>query len=246
MLCKLCRLEKPLIESHIVAKCLLRPLFSSAGPIRSISKDITTYPKRLPAGIYDCNILCADCDNSFSPWEEYTAKLLFDEAPKYRGPKLRGFYSIQKYDYAMLKLCVLSILWRMSITEQKDFGKVSLGQRYENIIRTMLLEKNPGQSDVFSVAWLQLTDYIGSRAAIGTSPARYLNSTIYNIGLPSFIAVVKVGQQHQPHPFQSTIMTPDRPLIFGLKEYRLEDDWKPAFQKIWLSQQNRRHRSRGA
>jgi hypothetical protein len=242
MLCKLCGLEKPHIEAHIVAKCLLKPLFSNAGLLRSISKDVSAHPKRLPTGVYDTNILCADCDSSFGPWEEYTAGLLFDEAPKYRRLARNGFYSIPKYEYATLKLCVLSILWRMSITGQQEYRTVSLGQKYENDIRAMLLAKEPGASDVFSIGWLQLTDYIGSRVAFGTSPARFNNTTLYNLGLPGFVVVVKVGQHHQPHPFQPVIVTPGRPLIFGLKEHRLEDDWKPAFQKIWQKQQSKRRR----
>jgi hypothetical protein len=240
MQCKLCQLEKPLIEAHIVPKCLLKPLFSPTGPIRSISKDISTYPKRFPIGVYDSNILCAECDNSFSPWEQYTAELLFETAPKYRELAHMGFYSIPEYDYAMLKLCVLSVLWRMSITRQQEYERVSLGQKYENDIRTMLLAKEPGAPDMFSVAWLQLTDYVGSGTALGTSPARYKNATIYNLGLPGFVAVIKVGQQQHPHPLQPAIMTPDSPLIIGLKEHRLEDDWKPAFRKIWTSQQHKR------
>jgi len=242
MVCNLCQLEKPLIEAHIVAKCLLKPLFSDEGPLRFISKDVSKYPKRLPTGVYDSNILCAECDSSFSPWEEYTADVLFTEAPKYRAFARGGFYAIPTYNYAKLKLCVLSILWRMSITKLQEYSMVLLGEKFEREIRAMLINKEPGAPDLFSIAWIHLTDYVGSRAAIGPSSTRFNNTTVYNLGLPGFVSVIKIGQPHQPHPIQPAIMAPDRPLIFGLKEHRLEDDWKPAFQKIRASQQKKRRK----
>jgi hypothetical protein len=63
---------------------------------------------------------------------------------------------------------------------------------------------------------------------------------MYNLGLPSFVAVLKIGKEHHPHVFQEMIMAPDKPLVLGLKEFRLEDDWRPAFQKIWARQQSKR------
>lgn len=242
MLCRLCHKPKPFIEAHIIAKCLLKPLMSSTGPIRAISKDVTTHPKRLPTGVYDTSILCADCDNLFSPWEDYTSELLFEKAPTFRETAQAGFYLIPEYDYEKLKLCILSILWRMSITKRKEYSNVYLGEKYESKIRGMLLSNNPGSSDTFSIGWLQLTDYIGSRAALGTHPAKHNGVTVYNVGLPGFVAVVKMGQDHKQHPFQPVIMAPDRPLVFGLKEHRLEDDWKPAFLQLWNRYQEKRRR----
>jgi len=232
MPCRLCREDKQLVEAHIVAKCILKPLFSDAGPLRSISKDVTKYPRRLPTGVYDKEILCSDCDSSFSPWEEYTADLLYELAPKHREGRESGFFEIPNYDYSPLKLCVLSSLWRMSITKREEYEKVALGALYEETIRNMLIAKNPGPPDTLSVAWLQLTDYVGSRVALGTQPVRHGNSTIYNVGLPGFVAVVKVGKNHFPHPFQSLIMMPERPLVFGLKKNVLENDWRDTFQKM--------------
>jgi hypothetical protein len=134
----------------------------------------------------------------------------------YRNLAEKGFYSIPEYDYMTLKLCVLSILWRMSITRQEEYKGVSLGP-YENDIRTMLLAKDPGSPDLFSISWLQLTDYIGSRSALGTASVRYKNATIYNLGLPGFLAVIKVARQHKRHPFQPVIMPPQSPFDFWLE-----------------------------
>jgi len=62
---------------------------------------------------------------------------------------------------------------------------------------------------------------------------------MYNLGLPGFVAVIKIGEKHHPHVFQTFIMKPEEPLFFGLKEFRLEDDWKPAFQQIWSKQRKK-------
>jgi len=38
MLCQFCEEDKPLIEAHIIAKCLLKPLHSPSGPMMHVSK----------------------------------------------------------------------------------------------------------------------------------------------------------------------------------------------------------------
>lgn len=74
MLCRFYEEDNELVEAHIIPRCLLQPLKSRSGPMVLVSKG--SYPKRLPTGQYDDKILCADCDNKFAPWEEYTADLL--------------------------------------------------------------------------------------------------------------------------------------------------------------------------
>ena len=240
--CRLCRKEKPLIEAHILARSILEVLQSTAGSLMSISKDVESHPKRLPTGSYDKEILCADCDGIFSPWENYTAELLYKVAGKYRAKGTTWFYFIPDYDYVKLKLCVLSILWRMSISNRPEFRNVTLSPEHENELRELILAKDPGPPDRFSVAWMQLSDHIGTRSVLGTSRSVQTQQKIYNLGLPGFIAIIKVGIDHIRHPFQGVIMAPDKPLFVGLKENRLEDDWKPTFHKLWKKEQKKKRR----
>jgi hypothetical protein len=133
-----------------------------------VSKELNSHPKRLRTGQYDSEILCADCDNKFSPWENYTAKLLMTAGAyeRYREAKPgEDFYRIPEYDYASLKLCLLSILWRMSISNLPSFRRIALGP-FEAVIRRMLVDKNPGRTDEFPVFIVRLKDEVGSGTAI--------------------------------------------------------------------------------
>jgi hypothetical protein len=58
------------------------------------------------------------------------------------------FYSVQEYDYASLKLCLLSILWKMSVSRRPEFNSIRLGP-FEEPIRQMLWNKNPGRANEF-------------------------------------------------------------------------------------------------
>ena len=153
MLCRFCEEDKTLIEAHIIARCLHEPLQHPSGPMMLVSKELDSHPKRLRTGQYDSEILCADCDNKFSPWENYTAKLLMTAGAyeRYREANPgEDFYRIPEYDYASLKLCLLSILWRMSISKLPSFRRIALGP-FEAVIRRMLVDKNPGRTDEFPV-----------------------------------------------------------------------------------------------
>jgi hypothetical protein len=122
MICRLCLEEKNLIEAHIVARCLHKSLMSPDGVMHKVLQNPTKYPTRLPTGEYDTEILCADCDNRFSPWETYTAKLLYEDAPKAcEARRYDSVYFVEDFDYGQLKLCLLSILWRMGIEAPSFF-----------------------------------------------------------------------------------------------------------------------------
>jgi len=151
MLCRFCEKDKTLIEAHIIARCLREPLLHPSGSMMLISKDANSYPKRNPTGQYDRQILCADCDERFSPWERYTAKLLMvpDAYEKHKEARsIENFYRIEKFDYSSLKLCFLSILWKMSVSTLTSFNGIRLWP-FEATIRQMLYNKNPARQMSF-------------------------------------------------------------------------------------------------
>jgi len=191
MLCRFCEKDKTLIEAHIIARCLHEPLFDPSGPMMIISRD--DYPKRSPIGQYDTTILCADCDGLFSPWEQYTAELLMTSNAyvKYKeGNSWDDFYEIGRFDYSRLKLCFLSILWRMSVSTLPSFKDVRLGP-FEATIRQMLGDNNPGLVCEFPVILFRLIDEIGSGTMRQTDSLRRRHGiNVYDIGLPGYIGII--------------------------------------------------------
>jgi hypothetical protein len=220
MLCRLCEEDKTLIEGHIIARCLHEPLQDPSGPMMLVSKERNSHAKRVRTGQYDREILCADCDNKFSPWENYTAKLLMTAGAyeRYREAKPgEDFYRIPEYDYASLKLCLLSILWRMSISKLPSFKRISLGP-FEAVIRQMLLEKNAGRTDQFPVLIFRLIDEVGSGTLRGTERRNRDGVNVYDLGLPGYIAIIKVDTRPTPQPLGPRVLAPKQPLTIGLKQ----------------------------
>jgi hypothetical protein len=219
MICRFCKEDKTLIEAHIIARCLHEPLQHPSGPMILVSKEPGSYPKRIPTGQYDTEILCADCDNKFSPWENYTAKILMSAGAyeKFKEAKPGDdFYMIPEYDYASLKLCLLSILWRMSISTLPSFKQIALGP-FEAMIRQMLLDKNPGSADAFPVFIVRLTDKVGSDTLRGTERRNREGVNVYDLGLPGYIAVIKVDKRPTPMPLGPRVLDPKKPLTIGIR-----------------------------
>jgi hypothetical protein len=213
MLCQFCNEDKKLIEAHIIPRCLLQPLNSASGPMVLVGKG--SYPKRLPMGQYDNKILCADCDNKYASWEDHTADLLVKADAYDRFQQARpgeNFYTIQDYDYASLKLCLLSILWKMSISDHDAFREVRLGP-FEATIRRMLLDKNPGRADEFPMAICRLVGELDSSTLRPTRPMKDNGVNAYELGVPGYVAFIKVDKRPTPQPIGYLTLAPGNPLV---------------------------------
>jgi hypothetical protein len=224
MLCRFCEKDKSLIKAHVIAQCLHEPLLDSSGPMMLISKDLNSYPKKSPIGQYDTTILCADCDGIFFPWEQYTAGLL-TTSNAYDKYKERNswddFYVVGRFDYSRLKLCFLSILWRMSVSTLPSFKNVQLGP-FEAPIRQMLKDENPGSADEFPIFLVRLIDEIGSGTMRSTDGLRkHHGVNVYDIGLPGYIGIIKVDKRPTPQPLGPRVLASGKPLIIGVKHSTL-------------------------
>jgi hypothetical protein len=224
MLCRFCEKDKTLIEAHIIARCLHEPLLDPSGPMMLISKDANNFPKRTHTGQYDKGILCADCDGKFSPWEQYTARLLVTPgaSEKYKDVNPHeDFYTIDEFDYSSLKLCFLSILWRMSVSALPSFRNVRLGP-FEAKVHQMLQDKNPGAVNEFPIVLVRLIDKLGSSIIPGTAGLKkYQERNIYQLGLPGYLGIVKVDKRATPSPLAQRVLAPGKPLIIGLANSNL-------------------------
>jgi hypothetical protein len=176
-----------------------------------------SYPKRLQTGEYDDTILCADCDNGFAPWEEYTAKLLMRSGAynRFRQTNYENFYIVTSYDYAGLKLCLLSILWKMSASNRGAFRSVRLGP-FEAPIRQMLLDNNPGRADEFPITINRIVGEFDSNTLMGTVPIKDEGVNVYQLGLPGYVAFIKVDNRPTPKPIGNRTLAPNRSLVIGI------------------------------
>src|SRR5206468_5383138 len=103
---------------------------------------------------YDRSILCQECDNVFSPWENHAQRVMIQECSDamalHDGPTKIG-WKIDRFDYRLFKLFFLSLLWRASISTHEFYRRVSVGP-FEHDLRRMIKDEDPGAAETFAVA----------------------------------------------------------------------------------------------
>ena len=70
-------------------------------------------------------------------------------------------YKLENIDYKELKLFFLSVLWRASVSRRKEFKRVDIGRSFENYLKTMIKNSNPGDTNIFLVVIRRFIDDLG-------------------------------------------------------------------------------------
>jgi hypothetical protein len=96
------------------------------------------YPRRSQAGIYDPNILCAECDGRLGELDQHAAETLLRSNPNTfgddQGPLVRAYPNA---DPEIIRLFAISLAWRAHHSSHAMFLGVSLGP-YEALFKTEL------------------------------------------------------------------------------------------------------------
>jgi len=147
-ICKLClKPNVKLCKSHIIPEFFYKPVYEkdvqrfchySTSPDNKIAYRQKGYYERL---------LCEDCEILLSKLENYTSKIIksisLDFLSFSHGEKI-----VKDVDYTKFKLCILSILWRASVSRDGIFSNINLGP-HENKIRNMLLKNDPKSKEEY-------------------------------------------------------------------------------------------------
>ncbi len=183
--CSLCGAFDPLIASHLVPDFFIRSLerrivTGSKGETQPTSIALSTRAGmkggRKQRGHWEKEfgikepLLCAKCEGQFSTYESYFREYFYGNAPAplvkqqvgdlVSGPKagFRGMLECRsiKVNYCLLKLFVLSLVWRASVGKGKFFEAVSLGTKHEERLAEALRTENPGDEDDYAVGMIDL------------------------------------------------------------------------------------------
>src|SRR5437764_438983 len=161
----------------------------------------TGQTKRYPMGTYDKTIICRPCDGSFCPWEKHATDVLFAEhiwADLRRDRSKRPVcYRLLNAEYKSLKLFILSMLWKTSVSAQKFCAGVNLPTATNERLRGILLVGDPGGAADFPVRICQFY-----RMDVGTS-FESREETIDGMDhvvmyLPGYKLLVKVDERPVP------------------------------------------------
>jgi hypothetical protein len=80
-LCKLCLQVRRLQNSHIIPEFQYRPLYDEKHRFTTLSSDPETPERFIQKGIRE-QLLCFDCEQKLSAWENYAAKVYFGDDSK--------------------------------------------------------------------------------------------------------------------------------------------------------------------
>lgn len=152
--CRMCGRVDKLVKAHIIPDALYDPLFAESVYARMETNEAGKFGSRASTGVYDREIVCLPCERRFSPWDRYAVQFFRDRdwstlAPVPGMPI--SFLETSDFNYALLKLFVMSLLWRAAVSTQNLFSKVVLVSSQETELRGLLLRSDPGTPDQFSV-----------------------------------------------------------------------------------------------
>lgn len=157
--CGYCGGKKKLCNAHIVPECFyVKPDYEPKPYLALIAND---FVKRVPKGMYDENILCAECDNTFSIYENHAKKVFnYHEFKKYEVENTENvFFSVPKenFDYRLLRNFFLSLIWKASISSEGPFKDINLG-KYENLALSVLNGTCSDDEKLFAVLTFRYKD----------------------------------------------------------------------------------------
>ncbi|MUP39809.1 hypothetical protein [Labilibaculum euxinus] len=227
-ICKLCKQEKPLIKkSHIIPDFLHKELYDRNHRIKKFNakgfKLGLTRISEPPTGEYEGGLLCKECDGEvLGKYETYLGKILSDsDMPEEQKPicsKIINengveFLEINNVDYKLLKLSLLSILWRADISTRKTFQEVKLGP-YEEKIRKQLIEENPSNDNDIEIAVLSWrNDKKMATDVIGQPRLHKKNGkTYYSIIINGYIVLYFISENSIDKNFKSFRLKDDNTL----------------------------------
>src|ERR1035437_1769210 len=215
MTCRLCKLDVPLIEAHIIPKPFFRAYGDGTRAPKLLSNSAGVRPKRVRTGFYDNGILCGECDGRIGIWDQYGADLLirqlgsFQPFPNAAAPV--GFI-MPKFSYNLLRLFVLSVLWRAHISTHEAFKVVKLGP-YAVRLERMIAEADPGDPEEFCTVLSGFT--VGGRfPGLGVPimdpfRERWAGANAYRISLGVITAYIKTDKARLPDALERMSLKPN-------------------------------------
>ena len=144
-ICELCLNERELCFSHIIPEFMYLPTYDENHRAIMTPKGKSKYEQK---GLREY-LLCSDCDKTIiGKWETYSSpivKAIQDLDITQNGDE----FIVPNIEYADFKLFQLSLLWRASIASIQMFEKINIGKYHEEVIRKMLLSKDPSKPDQY-------------------------------------------------------------------------------------------------
>jgi hypothetical protein len=228
--CKLCGTNAKLVDSHVIPKCLYGELMDENGYVsKMISDKKDIYPKRLPIGIYDNEMVCQACENIFAEWDYYACNFFNkSKGEPFLNPSTGKImaYIYNDVDYKKLKLFFISLLWRAHTTKHPFFGRVVLGP-FEEDLKRKILAGDPGEPDEYSFLLVRFNHEL-AEAISNPFREKYkgVNGGIngYRIYFSMHAAYIKVDKRPFEYPLSDAILRPNMPYFILARDFLTSEE----------------------
>lgn len=189
--CFNCQKKAILQDSHIIPEFLYKYVYTNDHKFTKISPDNNEHIEIFQKGFRE-KLLCHNCEELLSKEERITAKF-FIELTSGKFLAMRNAFSndnlmvLTDYNYTSIKKCLLSILWRASISSLDLFANYNLGP-YNKIIQDLIFSENNISWDSFPImiTKVKIANKFISGLICSHKRGRYKNISIYSITLASF------------------------------------------------------------
>ena len=221
------------IRAHIIPKAFYEISEQNKGVNKLIGNSPGTYPKKLPIGIYDSTIVTQKGEDIFNKWDNYATKFLLGDEIRYKAiqknGKLAG-WDVGTFDYPLLKLFSLSILWRAHVSSQDIFKKVELGP-HEPKIRQLLLTENASDPDTYSVIISKWIDDGFGPVIMDPFREKYYGLNFYRFYCGRYVFSIKVDSRRTVKAFRYAQLSPNTNLILIARDLKSSKEF-PLMQRI--------------
>lgn len=221
------------VRAHIVPRAFYELPLQSEGPLRLMSNVKGTFPKKLPVGIYDNSIVTIEGEKILGKWDDYAIKTLIDGWGDFQEIEANGeviAWQLQDYNYSLMKLFALSVLWRAHYSKHPAFSKVQLGP-HESVIRQMLLAKDPGSPEQYSVNIVRWKSQDVVPVFMGPFAEKYKGVNYYRIYCGRYVLYLKVDKRKTIEEFREFQLGCRKELLLIARELKNSKEWS-VMQKI--------------
>jgi hypothetical protein len=217
-LCRFCAQRAAAVQAHIIPQSFIRKYSEDGQPNFILSN--RDFPRTTWTGIYDDALVCLQCEQGFSEYDRYGYQFFHREhlTAVHSEEGLIG-WEHPGADGSKLKLFALSILWRASASNRREFKDVDLG-RWEAEIRDMMSSNDPGAVDRFPVV-IERFD-----AGPGEAPTFYpywthiAGSPCLKFELAGCAIVTALQGRQWPAGLLEIALAPGRPVFLIEKNYK--------------------------
>ncbi len=156
--CALCRnAVDQLVDSHVIPRALHADA-KGDNPFLLIVRQEAKWSQRSMTGVYG-QFVCENCERIFNDWDTHGVEVLkaLPTAPDERG-QLAFTMASEDFNYSLLKLFALSMLWHAHMAKHELFGIINLTEEQEASLRESLLRGQAGDRDFFATTLTRFVD----------------------------------------------------------------------------------------